>query len=288
MPAAIATVSTQSVSGADAEVMSALYPIPGLGFIPINAFLLRAREPVLVDCGAIVLRDQYLAAIESLIDLDDLRWIYLTHPDPDHVGCLHEVLEAVPDVRIITTFLGFGRLGLYGPIAPERVYLLNPGQRLSVGDRELEAVAPVTFDAPETTAFVDVKTGTLFSADSFGGVVSAAFEHVGDMPAAALREGIVTWTCIDSPWVRYLDEPALDAAENRMRAIAPPIILSSHLPPAVGMLDTLLEHVATARTHPPYVGPDQAALTALLASLGAQPTPAEHDGAEQHEHAPHA
>ena len=287
MPAATATLSTRSISGADADVMSALYPVPGLGFIPINAFLLHAREPVLVDCGAIVLRDQYLAAIESLIDLDDLRWIFLTHPDPDHVGCLHDVIDAAPEVRIITTFLGFGRLGLYGAIAPERVYLLNPGQRLSVGDRELEAVGPITFDAPETTAFVDVKTGTLFSADSFGGVVAGAFEHAGDMSAAALRDGVVTWTCIDSPWLRYLDEPALEAAENRMRALAPPIILSSHLPPAVGMLDTLLEHVAAARTHPPYVGPDQAALTALLASLGAQPASAEHADADA-EHAAHA
>lgn len=287
MPAAAISVTTRSVSGADTEVLSSLYPVPGLGFIPINAFLLRAREPVLVDCGAIVLRDQYLAAIESLIDLEDLRWLYLTHPDPDHVGCLHDVLDAAPDIRIITTFLGFGRLGLYHSIPPERVYLLNPGQGLSVGDRELQAVAPITFDAPETTGFVDTRTGTLFSADSFGGVVAAAFEHAGDMSAAALRDGVVTWTCIDSPWLHHLDEPALAAAANRLRALAPPIVLSSHLPPAVGMLDTLLEHVGTARTHPPYVGPDQAALTALLASLGAQPTPTEPPEGE-HEHAPQA
>jgi glyoxylase-like metal-dependent hydrolase (beta-lactamase superfamily II) len=283
------TVVTQSVSGADAEVISSLYPIPGLGFVPINAFLLRASEPVLVDTGALVLRDQYLEALERLIDLDDLRWIYLTHADPDHVGCLREVLAHAPSARIITTFFGFGKLGLYQAISPDRAYLLNPGQRVSVGDRELEAIEPVTFDAPETTGFVDRRTGTLFSSDSFGAILSASFEHAAEVPAAALREGMVTWATVDSPWLRHLDEATLELALDRIRSLAAPIVLGSHLPPAFGMVEVLLGHLAAARTRPRFVGPDQMGLTALLASLGEQAErPQPEAAAREHASHPHA
>lgn len=265
------TISVTPVSGADADVISTFYPIPGLGFVPINAFVLRAAEPVLVDTGPLVFTDQYLDAIGRVIDLQDLRWIYLTHADPDHVGCLREVLAAAPNARIVTTFLGFGKLGLYAAISPDRVYLLNPGQHLVIGDRELEAIEPPTFDAPETTGFVDSKTHALFSSDCFGAVLATPVEHAADLPAATLRDGVVTWTTIDSPWLGKIDNAALERALNRIRALAPPIVLSSHLPPAFGMLDVLLEHVATAHSRPPFVGPDQAALTALLASLTAAP-----------------
>ena len=273
MSSAIERVTTSSVHGADADVFSSFYPVPGLGLVPINAFLLWAEEPVLVDTGPIVARDLYLDAIEQLIDLDDLRWIYLTHADPDHVGCVADILAAAPEARLITTFLGLGRLGLYHEVSPDRVYLLNPGQRLRIGDRELQALEPLTFDAPETTPFVDSKTGALFSSDCFGGIVSAPVERAAEISAAALRYGVVTWTTVDSPWLGHIDPAAFDASLRGIRELGAPIVLSSHLPPAVGMLEVLLGHVATARSQPRYVGPDQAALTALLASLAGQPEP---------------
>ncbi len=289
MPELTLPINTSSVSGADAEAVSTLYPVPGLGFIPINVFLLRAQEPVLVDTGPPVLHDVFFDAICRLIDLDDLRWIYLTHADPDHVGCLHEVLAAAPNARLVTTFLGFGRVGLYGAIAPERVYLLNPGQHLSVGDRELTVLEPPTFDAPDTTAFVDSKTHTLFSSDSLGGVLAAPAESAADISAAALRDGVVTWATIESPWLGMLPKATLDATLQRIRELAAPIVLSSHLPPAFGLLDVLLDHIATAHGRPRFVGPDQAALAAMLASIAAAPAerPAEPSRREE-ELRPHA
>jgi hypothetical protein len=264
-------VTTSSVPGAEAEVISFFYPVPSLGFVPINAFLLWSQEPVLVDTGPIVARELYLDALEQLIDLDDLRWIYLTHGDPDHVGCLIDVLAAAPRARLITTFVGLGRLGLYQPISPERVFLLNPGQRLSVGDRELQAIAPLTFDAPETTPFIDSKTRALFSSDCFGGLVAAPAESAAEMSADALRDAVITWTTIDTPWLRVIKTSAFEASCARIRELAAPIVLSSHLPPAVGILDTLLDHIAAARREPPFVGLDQAGLSALLASVAAPP-----------------
>lgn len=278
MPEQTLTITTAPVPGADAHVISTHYPIPGLGFVPINAFVLHAREPVLVDTGPLRFGDIYFQTICDLIDLDDLRWIYLTHADPDHVGCLHEILAAAPQARIITTFLGLGRLGLYESTSPERVYLLNPGQRLSIGDRELLAIEPPTFDAPDTTGFVDSRTGVLFSSDSFGGVLPAPADSASDLSTSDLRDGVITWASIDSPWLGRLDHNSFAVTLARIRELAAPIVLSSHLPPAIGMFDTLLDHIAAAHGRPRFTGPDQATFAAMLGGTSPQTS------AEQHAH----
>jgi hypothetical protein len=38
----------------DIEVLTSNFPIPGFGFIPINAFVIKGSEPLLVDTGSVV------------------------------------------------------------------------------------------------------------------------------------------------------------------------------------------------------------------------------------------
>ena len=56
---------------------------------------------------------------------------------------------------------------------------------------------------------------------------------------------------------------------ERVRRMAPTAIFSSHLPPAVGMNDALLDALAAARSAPAFVGPDQAAMAGAVAELAA-------------------
>jgi hypothetical protein len=54
----------------------------------------------------------------------------------------------------------------------------------------------------------------------------------------------------------------------------PELVLSTHLPPASGRLSNMLDTLAMAPTAMPFVGPDQQALEAMLASL-TPPAPAQ-------------
>lgn len=168
----------------------------------------------------------------------------------------------------MTTFLGMGKLGLLG-LPVERCYLLNPGQRLAVGDRELLAVTPPIFDAPETTGLYDGRSGYLYSADSFGALLDRPYDIAAEIPADALEAGLVTWAGVDAPWLRLVSERLFDRAAADLRSLRPRAVLGSHLPPAADMLDTLLGHLRAARGAPAFTGPDQAALERMMAGANA-------------------
>jgi flavorubredoxin len=253
----------QAAPGVDA--LPSYLPVPSFGLLPVNAYLIGGAQPVLVDTGLAALQDEFLRGLGSLIALEQLRWIWLTHTDPDHLGNLAAVLERAPRARVVTTFLGMGKLGL-AQLPVDRAYLLNPGEVLNVGDRQLLALRPPAFDAPETTGLFDLKTRVLFSADCFGALLDAPAETAAEVPPDRLRDGLVTWATVDVPWLHSVDAAAFGKALDTVRRLDAGVILSSHLPPAFGMTEGLLRHLAAARAAPPFEGPTQPELERLMAA----------------------
>ena len=107
----------------DLIVLSYMPPaVPGMGALPINAFLLMGPEPVLIDTGAIIDRDRFLAALRSVIDPGSIRSVFLTHEDIDHAGNLGPVLDLAPRARLALNFVGFAKLSAKVGLDPTRVW----------------------------------------------------------------------------------------------------------------------------------------------------------------------
>lgn len=228
------------------HLLAAHCPIPGLGLLPMNAFLIGGSAPALVDTGPRATRAALLAHLATLIDLEDLRWICVTHADPDHVGALPELLSAAPRARVVSSFLGLAKLGLAGVLEPERGHLIEPGQALSLGDRALVAKRPPVYDAPETLAFFEPGSQSLFSADTFGAPLAAPVASASDVAPAALRDGMLTWASIDAPWLAHVPDAGFAALLGEVSRLSPRAIFSAHLPPALDLTPGLLEILAGA------------------------------------------
>jgi flavorubredoxin len=257
------------------DVISSTVEIPMLGSIAVNAFVLHGPEPVLVDSGIVAERDDFLEALRRVIDPAELRWLWLTHTDFDHIGAIHSLLDESPNLRVITTFLGVGILNLFAPLPIDRVNFVNPGEHITVGNRTLTAVKPPAFDNPSTTGFVDDRSGALFSSDCFGALLAEVPTSAADLDAEDLRTGQTFWATVDAPWLHAVDTGDLARALDGIRRLEPSMVLSSHLPPAPGpMLGQLLDTLAEVKAAPPFVGPDQAALDQLLAQMAGAPAPA--------------
>jgi flavorubredoxin len=256
------------------DVLTSAFPVPGFGLIPVNAFVLDGAEPILVDTGPVIESEEFMAALRSVIDPGDIRWIWLTHTDFDHIGSLHRLLEENDRLKVITTFVGVGIMSLAAPLPMDRIHLVNPGQEITIGDRTLRALRPPAFDNPVTTGFFETSSKTLFSADCFGALLAEVPERADELSEEALHQGQVFWGTVDSPWLHRTDAAMLTKEVDTLRALEPDLVLSSHLPAAPGsMFDRLTANLEAVPAATPFVGPDQSALEAMLAEMmqGAPP-----------------
>ena len=253
----------------DVTVLGDSAEVPGIGHLPVNAYVLHADQPVVVDTGLSTPDKDFVTELSKVIDPADVQWIWITHPDRDHTGGLWELLEAAPRARLVTTFLGVGIMSTQWEVPMHRVYFVNPGDTLDIGDRVLLGHRPPLFDNPATVGFLDRSTGALFSSDCFGGPMPTTDLAQGPdvREAPDLESAMMLWAAIDSPWARLVDPVKFDATIDPIRRLDPSAILSSHLPPALGLNHVLFAHVADAPNGPEFVGPDQQALEALLASF---------------------
>lgn len=261
----------------DTHVIPTFWPVPNTGVIGMNAFLIRAAEPVLVDTGTGFLADRFLDALTSLVRPEDLRWIWLTHEDLDHSGSLRRLLEIAPRAQVLTTFMTVGRLMPEQPFPLDRVRLVNPGDTVNVGDRNLRAIRPPLFDSPATVGFLDDRSGALYSSDCFGAPLPSAdlagAHRADDVPPDVLAPHQVAWATVDSSWVTMADETALGHALDQVRGLQPTAVLSSHLPPIHHCLDRVTDTLRSTPSADPVPGMTQTELDTLLARF--EPTPKE-------------
>lgn len=266
-PIEVPTACAAYPLGDGITVLPAYLPVPGMGVVPAHSFVIDGPEPMLVDTGPGGAHDGVQAALASLLDPADLRWLWLTHTDPDHVGSLAWLLDAAPDLTVVTTFLAVGKLSMTTPLPMDRVMWVNPGTDVELNGRTLHALRPPSYDAPETTAVFDATSRTLFSADTFGALLHAPAADADAIEVSELVEGMRLWATIDAPWVTHTERDDFARALAQLRRLEPRRVLSSHLPPAHCRIDLLVEILATVPGATPWVGPDQDALDALLGAI---------------------
>jgi flavorubredoxin len=255
----------------DVHVLPTHLALPGAGILMVNSFIIMAKEPILVDTGLGSDREQFLAAVRAIIDPKELRWIWLSHDDIDHTGSLPQLMELAPKARLATNGLAALRMSTSWPVPLDRVYALNPGDKLDVGDRTLTAIRPPLFDNPMTTGFLDSKSGTLFTSDAFGALLPSVTEDAANVADEDLKRGMGAWGTFDSPWVQMIQLSKFEEVLERIRKLAPSMICSSHLPPAKSSTDRLLHVLASVPDADPMVTPDQPAFQQLLAQMSAAP-----------------
>jgi metallo-beta-lactamase superfamily protein len=252
----------------DVSVLGDYLEVPGLGFLPVNAFVIHAAQPVVVDTGLGLPDRDFVASIAEVIDPADVRWIWLTHPDRDHTGGLFALLDAAPQARLVTTFVGAGIMSTERPLPMNRIYLLNPGQSLDAGDRSLTGFRPPLFDNPATVGILDTSTGVCFSSDCFGAPLPTSAMATAEDAAAAspddLRTAQLLWASVDSPWVHAVDPAKYAASFGPLRDFGPAAVLSTHLPPVIEGSAALFATLLDAPYTSPFTGPDQAAFEAML------------------------
>lgn len=241
--------------------------VPGVGVLAINAFVVLGEEPVLVDTGIGREQQDFMQALKSIIDPADLRWIWLTHDDMDHIGSLRQLMGAAPKAKLATHALCALRMSTSWPVPLERVHAISLNENIDVGGRKLIPIRPPLFDSPFSIGFHDEKSGNLFSVDAFGAFLPREETDIANCSEKELSQGMLIWATSDSPWIHAVDESKYGNALEQVRLINPKAILSSHLPMAREKTDLLLKILASLPSSQPFVLPSQEAFSHIVAGL---------------------
>jgi len=213
-------------------VLPSSLPSPGHGVLPVNAFLLRGKEPVLIDAGTALDEADFLDALDSVIDISSIHAVVMTHEDADHTGALAAVLERAQNARLVATPTGFGKLSASMTLDPSRLVVATPGQRVVLGERAFRVLRPPLYDSPATLMLLDERDRARFSSDAFGAFVDANTERVDELRKEDMLDGLSLFSRANSPWLFDIEPVRWRAAIDAVRSLDVEWLFASHLPPA--------------------------------------------------------
>ena len=255
----------------DAWLVPNLYPAAG-AYLPVNTMVIKGEQPTIVDTGAPIHRQSVLDKVFSLVEPEDVRWIYLSHDDGDHTGAVHTMLEMCPSATLVVNFFLTERIALENALPLDRMVWLGPGDSLDAGDRRYHLVVPPIFDGPATRALFDDRTRVLWSVDSFASLVPGAVHEHGDVPAGMYDDTFALLNSLISPWHQWLDEAKYVKHVDAVAALQPVATASAHGPVLRGAaIDDAFDRVRAMAGQPIVPPPGQETLEEMLAAVAAPP-----------------
>lgn len=239
-------------------------------YLPVNSMVILGKEPIVVDTGAPIHTESWFRQVFSLVDPEDIRWIYLSHDDGDHTGSLHRLLELAPNARLVVNFFITERLALEKALPLERMVWLGPGDHLDAGDRRLHLVVPPIFDGPTTRALYDERSEVLWAVDSFAAMAPGAVHDFEDVPTDLYDETFRLLNSLVSPWHQWLDPTKYARHVDRVEGLQPKAVASAHGPVLRGdAITDAFRRVRAMAGQPIVEPPGQSLLDELIAEVTA-------------------
>jgi flavorubredoxin len=251
----------------DTFLIPNLVPAGDGQYLPVNSMVIRGREPVIVDTGAPVHRALWLEKVFSVVEPEDVRWIFLSHDDGDHTGGLLDVLERCRNATLVTNFFSVERLALEKPALPlERMRWIEPGGSFDAGDRVLHLFRPPIFDGPTTRGLFDPTTGATWIVDTFACLTPGSLD-ARDLPADLLENCMPAMNSAVSPWHAWLDRSTYGRHLDTVEAMGARTAASAHGPVLRGeLLDDAFDRLRRLAGAPIIPLPGQELLDTLVAS----------------------
>ena len=244
---------------------------PALGqplFVYLNSLLILGSEPLIVDTGTIANRDQWLKDVFSLVEPEDVRWIFLSHDDIDHAGNLNETLSACPNAQLVCNWAMVERHTNCFDFPLPRCRWVMDGESLDIGDRTLLAVRPPVFDSPTTRGLFDPTTGLYWAVDTFATPLPDPQLGVADLDPEFWDFGLAMFALgAVSPWLSMVDETKYGHQVDRVQSLDIATIASCHSPVIEGrFIDRAFARLRELPSIPPLALPDQSVLDQIIAA----------------------
>ncbi len=258
--------SAQQIA-ADTWLIPTLAAEPSGAYFGAHSLVIRGREPVIVDTGCSLVRDAWMQQAFSVVEPEDVRWIFLSHDDHDHIGNIDAVLELCPNATLVCNFSIVARL-----IGRRRA---AAGTDAVAGCRRVprrrgphaHLVRPPMFDSPATRGLYDSSTRLLWAVDSFGTFFPGEVYEAADVPTDLYDQSFDLLNSWNTPWLEWVDVERYAAHVRSTSALPLDVVASAHGPVHRGgqIEDAFRRTLALAgQPVPPIAGPGSARSAARL------------------------
>lgn len=207
-------------SDPDRRLFDALIPLPhGTSY---NAYVVQGTEKtVLFDAVDPTFRDAFLANFAVFPRID---YVVAHHAEPDHSGCLPDVMARHPEAKLLCSPKARGMLLDLLPLPADRIQTVEDGATLDLGGRTLRFVQIPWVHWPETMATLLEPDRVLFSCDFFG--AHLATDRIwADEDSRTLEAAKLYYAQIMMPYATVARKDL-----EKVRALDPAVIAPSHGP----------------------------------------------------------
>ena len=156
------------VDDADIDLFESQYIVPrGISY---NSYLIMDEKVAIMDTVDYRRHSEWWSNITEALEGRTPDYLIVQHLEPDHAGCIAEVVERYPEVQVVATARAAQMLGQFFNYPPllERVMVVKEGATLSLGRHTLQFTMAPMVHWPEVMVTYEQTSKTLFSADAFG------------------------------------------------------------------------------------------------------------------------
>ncbi len=133
-----------------------------------NSYLLEGSEAIAIfDTTKIAFADDFINTINQITDVNKVKYLIISHTEPDHSGMITKLLEVHPDIVVVGTQIAINFLKEITNKDFEHI-AVKTGETLSLGNYELEFAVLPQLHWPDTMYTYIKELKTVITCDSFG------------------------------------------------------------------------------------------------------------------------
>ena len=156
------------VDDTDLDLFESQYAIPN--GISYNSYLITDEKVAIMDTVDHRKSSEWWNNITEALEGRTPDYLVVQHMEPDHAGCIGEVVERYPEVQVVVSAKAAQMLGQFFtyPRILERIMVVKEGDTLALGHHILQFTMAPMVHWPEVMVTYDQTDKILFSADAFG------------------------------------------------------------------------------------------------------------------------
>ncbi len=130
-----------------------------------NSYIVRGEKTALIETARKGFEEALIRNIEEILPVSEIDYLICNHTEPDHSGCVKEILEINPDIEVVSTIAGVKNLKEITNM-PFNEHIAKDMAELALGDGvTLRFMIVPGLPWPDT--MVTYTNGALFTCDMF-------------------------------------------------------------------------------------------------------------------------